>query len=138
MGSSEIHKKLRPLISAVQRSGLVVGWCSDPMHGNTVKASSGFKTRKMDDIMMEVKGFFEVHNEMNTIPGGVHFEMTGQNVTECVGGVYEVNESNLADRYHTHCDPRLNATQSLELAFLVADLLTENRNNQKKQIAAVS
>ena len=88
--------------------------------------------------MMEVKGFFEVHNEMNTIPGGVHFEMTGQNVTECVGGVYEVNESNLADRYHTHCDPRLNATQSLELAFLVADLLTENRNNQKKQIAAVS
>ena len=88
--------------------------------------------------MMEVKGFFDVHNEMNTIPGGVHFEMTGQNVTECVGGVYEVNESNLADRYHTHCDPRLNATQSLELAFLVADLLTENRNNQKKQIAAVS
>ena len=88
--------------------------------------------------MMEVKGFFEVHNEMNTIPGGVHFEMTGQNVTECVGGVYEVSESNLADRYHTHCDPRLNATQSLELAFLVADLLTENRNNQKKQIAAVS
>ncbi len=138
MGSSEIHKKLKPLISAVKRSGLVVGWCSDPMHGNTVKASSGFKTRKMDDIMMEVKGFFEVHNEMNTIPGGVHFEMTGQNVTECVGGVYEVNESNLADRYHTHCDPRLNATQSLELAFLVADLLTENRNNQKKQIAAVS
>jgi len=138
MGSSEIHKKLKPLISAVKRSGLIVGWCSDPMHGNTVKASSGFKTRKMDDIMMEVKGFFEIHNEMNTIPGGVHFEMTGQNVTECVGGVYEVNESNLADRYHTHCDPRLNATQSLELAFLVADLLTENRNNQKKQIAAVS
>ncbi len=75
---------------------------------------------------------------MNTIPGCVHLEMTGQNVTECVGGVYEVNEANLADRYHTHCDPRLNATQSLELAFLVADLLTENRNNQKKQIAAVS
>ena len=117
---------------------MIVGWCSDPMHGNTVKASSGFKTRKMDDIMKEVKGFFEVHNEMNTIPGGVHFEMTGQNVTECVGGVYEVNESNLADRYHTHCDPRLNATQSLELAFLVADLLTENRNNVKKQIVAVS
>ena len=109
---------------------MIVGWCSDPMHGNTVKASSGFKTRKMDDIMTEVKGFFEIHNEMNTIPGGVHFEMTGQNVTECVGGVY--------DRYHTHCDPRLNATQSLELAFLVADLLTENRNNLKKQIVAVS
>ena len=108
------------------------------MHGNIVKASTGFKTRKMDDIMTEVKGFCEVHNEMDTIPGGVHFEMTGQNVTECVGGVYEVSESNLADRYHTHCDPRLNATQSLELAFLVADLLAENRVGLGKKIAAVS
>jgi 3-deoxy-7-phosphoheptulonate synthase len=138
MGSSEIQKKLRPLISAVKKSGLIVGWCCDPMHGNTVKASSGFKTRKMDDIMTEVRGFFEVHNEMGTIPGGVHFEMTGQNVTECVGGVYEVSESNLADRYHTHCDPRLNATQSLELAFLLADLLSENRAGLSKEIAAVS
>ena len=138
MGSSEIQKKLRPLISAVKKSGLIVGWCCDPMHGNTVKASSGFKTRKMDDIMTEVRGFFEVHNEMGTIPGGVHFEMTGQNVTECVGGVYEVNESNLADRYHTHCDPRLNATQSLELAFLLADLLSENRVGLSKEISAVS
>ena len=138
MGSSEIQKKLKPLITAVKKSGLIVGWCCDPMHGNTVKASSGFKTRKMDDIMTEVKGFFEVHNEMDTIPGGVHFEMTGQNVTECVGGVYEVNESNLADRYHTHCDPRLNATQSLELAFLLADLLSENRKGLNKEIAAVS
>jgi 3-deoxy-7-phosphoheptulonate synthase len=75
---------------------------------------------------------------MHTVPGGVHFEMTGQNVTECVGGVYEVNEANLADRYHTHCDPRLNATQSLELAFLVADLLAENRTNLAKKIVAVS
>ena len=138
MGSSEIQKKLRPLISAVKKSGLIVGWCCDPMHGNTVKASSGFKTRKMDDIMTEVRGFFEVHNEMGTKPGGVHFEMTGQNVTECVGGVYEVSESNLADRYHTHCDPRLNATQSLELAFLLADLLSENRAGLSKEIAAVS
>lgn len=138
MGSSEIQKKLKPLITAVKKSGLIVGWCCDPMHGNTVKASSGFKTRKMDDIMTEVKGFFEVHKEMDTIPGGVHFEMTGQNVTECVGGVYEVNESNLADRYHTHCDPRLNATQSLELAFLLADLLSENRKGLNKEIAAVS
>jgi 3-deoxy-7-phosphoheptulonate synthase len=138
MGSSEIQKKLRPLISAVKKSGLIVGWCCDPMHGNTVKASSGFKTRKMDDIMTEVRVFFEVHNEMGTIPGGVHFEMTGQNVTECVGGVYEVSESNLADRYHTHCDPRLNATQSLELAFLLADLLSENRVGLSKEISAVS
>ena len=136
--SADIYKKLKPLIFAVKKSGLIVGWCCDPMHGNTVKASTGFKTRKMDDIMTEVKGFFELHNEMNTIPGGVHFEMTGQNVTECVGGVYEVNESNLADRYHTHCDPRLNATQSLELAFLVADLLSENRSVLNKRIVAVS
>ena len=104
MGSADVYKKLKPLITAVKKSGLIVGWCCDPMHGNTVKASSGFKTRKMDDIMAEVRGFFEVHNEMHTVPGGVHFEMTGQNVTECVGGVYEVNEANLADRYHTHCD----------------------------------
>ena len=138
MGSSEIQKKLKPLINAVKKSGLIVGWCCDPMHGNTVKASSGFKTRKMDDIMKEVRGFFEVHNEMGTIPGGVHFEMTGQNVTECVGGVYEVNEANLADRYHTHCDPRLNATQSLELAFLLADLLSENRSGLSNKIAAIS
>ena len=138
MGSTDIYNKLKPLISAVKKSGLIVGWCCDPMHGNTVKASTGFKTRKMDDIMTEVKGFFELHNEMNTIPGGVHFEMTGQNVTECVGGVYEVNETNLADRYHTHCDPRLNATQSLELAFLVADLLSENRSVLNKRILAVS
>ncbi|MDA7579577.1 3-deoxy-7-phosphoheptulonate synthase class II [Alphaproteobacteria bacterium] len=138
MGSSEIQKKLRPLISAVKKSGLIVGWCCDPMHGNTVKASSGFKTRKMDDIMTEVRGFFEVHNEMDTIAGGVHFEMTGQNVTECVGGVYEVSESNLADRYHTHCDPRLNATQSLELAFLLADLLSENRSSFSNKIAKIS
>tara|TARA_B110000037_G_scaffold158054_1_gene178327 strand:- start:159 stop:1259 length:1101 start_codon:yes stop_codon:yes gene_type:complete len=132
MGSSDVYGKLKPLISAVKKSGLIVGWCCDPMHGNTVKASSGFKTRKMNDIMTEVKGFFDVHKEMDTIPGGVHFEMTGQNVTECVGGVYEVTESNLADRYHTHCDPRLNATQSLELAFLLADLLSDNRNHSSK------
>jgi 3-deoxy-7-phosphoheptulonate synthase len=138
MGSADVYKHLKPLITAVKKSGLIVGWCCDPMHGNTVKASTGFKTRKMDDIIAEVRGFFEAHNEMNTIPGGVHFEMTGQNVTECVGGVYEVNESNLADRYHTHCDPRLNATQSLELAFLVADLLAENRSGLGKKVAAVS
>ena len=138
MGSSEVYSKLKPLISAVKKSGLIVGWCCDPMHGNTVKASSGFKTRKMNDIMTEVKGFFDVHKEMDTIPGGVHFEMTGQNVTECVGGVYEVTESNLADRYHTHCDPRLNATQSLELAFLLADLLSDNRNISRKQVSTAS
>ena len=131
MGAKEVNKKLRPLLDAVKRSGLVVGWCCDPMHGNTVKASSGFKTRKVDDIMTEVRGFFDVHGEVGTIPGGVHFEMTGQNVTECVGGVYTVTESSLGDRYHTHCDPRLNATQSLELAFLLADLLSETRKKNR-------
>ena len=138
MGANDVNHKLKPLVSAVKKSGLVVGWCCDPMHGNTVKASSGFKTRKMDDIMTEVRGFFDVHGDMNTVPGGVHFEMTGQNVTECVGGVYAVSETNLGDRYHTHCDPRLNATQSLELAFLVADLLSKTRGNRKKMISAVS
>jgi len=138
MGVNDIHKKLKPLVSAVKKSGLIVGWCCDPMHGNTVKASSGFKTRKMDDIMTEVKGFFDVHGEMNTVPGGVHFEMTGQNVTECVGGVYAVSESNLGDRYHTHCDPRLNATQSLELAFLLADLLAETRGKVGKPFSVIA
>ena len=84
--------------------------------------------RDRDDIMAEVRGFFEVHNEMDTIPGGVHFEMTGQNVTECVGGVVSVTEESLGDRYHTHCDPRLNASQSLELAFLIANLMKKRRD----------
>ena len=105
---------------------------------NAVKASNGFKTRKVDDIMAEVKGFFDVHSELETIPGGVHFEMTGQNVTECVGGIYTVRESNLGDRYHTHCDPRLNAKQSLELAFLLAELLVERRKKIGKDLSKVS
>ena len=138
MGSSEIQKKLKPLISAVKRSGLIVGWCSDPMHGNTVKASSGFKTRKMDDIMSEVKGFFEVHNEMNTIPGGVHFEMTGQDVTECTGGARKISDADLSSRYHTHCDPRLNSDQALELAFLISDEIKKNTSYSKNAIQAAS
>ena len=138
MGAKNIYKNLKPLVQAVKKSGLVVGWCCDPMHGNTVKASNGFKTRKVDDIMAEVKGFFEVHSELQTIPGGVHFEMTGQNVTECVGGIYTVKESNLGDRYHTHCDPRLNAKQSLELAFLLAELLVERRKKLSKDFSKVS
>lgn len=138
MGADEVRNKLKPLIEAVKKSGLVVGWCCDPMHGNTVKASNGFKTRKVDDIMTEVRGFFDVHAELDTIPGGVHFEMTGQNVTECVGGIYNVKESNLGDRYHTHCDPRLNAKQSLELAFLLAELLVERRKKTNRDFSKVS
>ena len=127
MGASQVREKLSPLVKVIKKSGLAVGWCCYPMHGNTIKASNGYKTRKVDDIMEEVKGFFEVHFDNSTIPGGVHFEMTGQNVTECVGGIYNVKEDNLSDRYHTHCDPRLNANQSLELAFLLAELLVNKR-----------
>ena len=104
----------------------------------TIKSSTGYKTRPFEKVVEEVRGFFAAHQAEGTYAGGVHFEMTGRDVTECTGGAQDITEENLRDRYHTHCDPRLNATQSLELAFLVADLLTENRNNQKKQIAAVS
>ncbi|MDA8881333.1 3-deoxy-7-phosphoheptulonate synthase class II [Alphaproteobacteria bacterium] len=128
MGADNVHAKLPTLLKAVQGHGAHVVWCCDPMHGNTVKASSGYKTRRVDDIMREVEGFFDAHDEVGTYPGGVHFEMTGQNVTECVGGVVEVTEERLGDRYHTHCDPRLNASQSLELAFLIADLLKRRRD----------
>src|SRR6185312_10210942 len=96
-------------------------WASDPMHGNTIKASTGFKTRPFDRVLSEVKAFFAVHRQMGTYPGGIHIEMTGDDVTECVGGVSAVTEAHLKDRYHTYCDPRLNASQALEMAFLVAE-----------------
>ncbi len=128
MGADNVHAKFPPLLRAVKAHGANVVWCCDPMHGNTVKASSGYKTRRVDDIMREVEGFFDAHDTVGTYPGGVHFEMTGQNVTECIGGVVEVTEARLGDRYHTHCDPRLNASQSLELAFLIADLLKRRRD----------
>ena len=128
MGADKVRTGLPPLVKAVQKSGAKVVWCCDPMHGNTIKASTGFKTRRVDDIMAEVRGFFEVHDEIGSHPGGVHFEMTGQNVTECVGGVVDVTEARLGDRYHTHCDPRLNGGQALELAFLIADLLKKRRD----------
>jgi len=128
MGADKVRTGLPPLLRTVQKSGAKVVWCCDPMHGNTIKASSGYKTRRLDDIMSEVRGFFDAHDEVGTYPGGVHFEMTGQNVTECVGGVVEVTEDRLGDRYHTHCDPRLNGGQALELAFLIADLLKKRRD----------
>ena len=131
MGAEIVTDKLAPLVEAVKEHGSDVVWCSDPMHGNTVKASTGYKTRRVDDVMREVTGFFEVHDALGTYPGGVHFEMTGQNVTECLGGVVEVTEARLGDRYHTHCDPRLNAAQSLELSFLIADLMKKRRDSAK-------
>ena len=132
MGADSVRDKLPPLLKAVERHGASVVWCCDPMHGNTVKASSGYKTRRVDDVFREVQGFFDAHDEVGTYPGGVHFEMTGKNVTECVGGVVEVTEEKLGDRYHTHCDPRLNAGQSLELAFLIADLMKRRRDQESR------
>ncbi len=130
-GAGKVSEHLPRLITAVKEAGAKVTWVCDPMHGNTVKSSTGYKTRPFDSVLQEVREFFAVHKAAGTIPGGVHFEMTGQDVTECTGGVYAVSDENLSDRYHTACDPRLNASQSLELAFLVAEELTTLRNHQQ-------
>ncbi len=119
-GDGNVENHLPRLIETVKKSGHRVVWVCDPMHGNTIKASSGYKTRPFEKVLGEVKSFFKTHREMGTWAGGVHVEMTGSDVTECVGGVSNVSEDTLSDRYHTHCDPRLNASQSLELAFLIA------------------
>jgi 3-deoxy-7-phosphoheptulonate synthase len=103
------------------------------MHGNTIKTSNNYKTREFKEILREVEGFFEVHKKEGTFPGGVHLEMTGQDVTECTGGHKDITEKNLEERYHTHCDPRLNADQALELAFLIAESLKEARSNKKER-----
>ncbi|MDX2082720.1 MAG: 3-deoxy-7-phosphoheptulonate synthase class II [Rickettsiales bacterium] len=120
MGASKVDQLLPPLVEAVKNSGQKVIWSCDPMHGNTIKSSNGYKTRKFDDILSEIKSFFQIHKSCKTYAGGVHFEMTGQNVTECLGGNQQITEINLQDRYHTHCDPRLNSSQSVELAFIIA------------------
>lgn len=127
MGADKIETMLSPLIRAVESEGRKVVWVSDPMHGNTVKSSNGYKTRPVDQILEEVRGFFAVHKAEGTHAGGVHIEMTGQDVTECVGGGQAITEDDLSARYHTHCDPRLNAKQSLELAFLLAEALQDDR-----------
>lgn len=138
MGHEKVKTALPPLIKAVKKHGSTVVWSCDPMHGNTIKSASGYKTRRFEHILEEVQGFFAVHKAEGTHPGGVHFEMTGQNVTECVGGAEKITDENLQDRYHTHCDPRLNAKQALELAFLLADELRTLKNNNKPQLAAVA
>ena len=127
MGASLIREKLPPILDAVNKSGAVVLWVCDPMHGNTYEAPSGYKTRKFDDVMDEVRGFFEVHKKLGTHPGGIHIELTGDDVTECVGGGEQISHEDLASRYETACDPRLNHTQSLELAFLVAEMLRDHK-----------
>ena len=136
MGHDQVEVKLPALIRAVQREGRHVVWSCDPMHGNTVKSSSGYKTRKFDHVLGEVRGFFNVHRAEGTHPGGIHLELTGQNVTECTGGAIEITDENLADRYHTHCDPRLNATQALEMAFLLAEEMKGLRSRNITAAAA--
>ena len=139
MGHEQVEEKLAPLVQAVKKEGRSVVWSCDPMHGNTLTSSSGYKTRRFDHIMNEVRGFFAVHKAEGTHPGGVHFEMTGQNVTECVGGAEKIKDEDLSSRYHTHCDPRLNANQALELAFLIADELKTARGSDTiKPIAAAA
>ena len=125
MGAGKIREVLPPILEAVSQSGAKVLWVCDPMHGNTYEAPSGYKTRKFDDVMEEVRGFFAVHKTCGTHPGGIHIELTGDDVTECVGGGEEISYDDLATRYETACDPRLNHTQSLELAFLVAEMLRD-------------
>ena len=133
-GHEKVEAGLPKLVRAVKREGHPVVWSCDPMHGNVIKSESGYKTRPFDRILSEVKGFFAVHRAEGTHAGGIHIEMTGQDVTECTGGAVAITDERLADRYHTHCDPRLNAAQSLELAFLLAEML--NLEAQQRQADA--
>ena len=138
LGADQVERLLPPLIRTVRREGRTVVWVCDPMHANTVKSANGYKTRHFDRILTEVRAFFAVHKAEGSHAGGVHFEMTGQDVTECVGGAQAITEAGLSDRYHTHCDPRLNAKQALELAFLLAETLKEERVLERGRAAALS
>jgi len=136
MGADQVGEKLPPLIRAVKRHGYNVVWSCDPMHGNTAKTDNGFKTRPFDRILSEVTDFFAIHRAEGSYPGGVHVEMTGKDVTECLGGAQAISEDRLGDRYHTYCDPRLNASQALELAFLTAQELKAGRDDGLVRAAA--
>ena len=127
-GADNLDDHLPKLIRAVEKEGKKVVWSCDPMHGNTIKASNGYKTRPLDSILTEVKQFIDIHESEGSYAGGVHIEMTGQNVTECLGGTQKISEEDLTDRYHTHCDPRLNANQALDLSFLISERLKELRS----------
>ena len=133
MGADKVEAHFPELLTAVENEGRLVLWSSDPMHGNTIKASSGYKTRDFAAVLREVEQFFAVHQAQGSWAGGIHIEMTGQNVTECIGGATPVTEAGLSDRYHTHCDPRLNADQSLELAFMIAETLKKVRKPTETQ-----
>jgi 3-deoxy-7-phosphoheptulonate synthase len=134
-GHDKVETGLPKLVRAVQREGHPVIWSCDPMHGNVIKSASGYKTRPFERILAEVKGFFAVHRAEGSFAGGIHAEMTGQNVTECTGGGIAITDEALGDRYHTHCDPRLNAAQSLELAFLLAEMLNQEMTEREKRAA---
>jgi 3-deoxy-7-phosphoheptulonate synthase len=123
MGAQRVRDLLPPLVEKVRAEGLLVTWVCDPMHGNTVTTPSGYKTRHFDDVIDEVRGFFEVHHALGTYPGGVHVELTGDDVTECLGGAADIADADLGGRYETACDPRLNTGQAIELSFLVAEML---------------
>ncbi|MCC5977773.1 MAG: 3-deoxy-7-phosphoheptulonate synthase class II [Salinarimonas sp.] len=131
-GADKVFDHLPALIRAVKREGRNVVWSCDPMHGNTIKAASGFKTRPFDQVMQEVRNFFAVHQAEGTHAGGIHLEMTGQNVTECTGGARALTDADLSDRYHTYCDPRLNAEQALEIAFLTSELIKRERHGKER------
>ncbi len=134
-GHDKIEAGLPALVRAVAREGHPVIWSCDPMHGNVIKTNNGYKTRPFERILAEVRGFFAIHRAEGTHAGGIHIEMTGQNVTECTGGAIDVTQMDLADRYHTHCDPRLNAAQSLELAFLLAEMLNAELKTRARNAA---
>ena len=134
-GAGKVEDGLPPLVRAVAREGHPVVWSCDPMHGNVIKSDSGYKTRPFDRILSEVRGFFSVHRAEGTHAGGIHVEMTGQDVTECTGGAVAITDEGLADRYHTHCDPRLNAAQSLELSFLLAEMINLELGEARKDAA---
>ncbi|APG62232.1 3-deoxy-7-phosphoheptulonate synthase [Sphingorhabdus lutea] len=134
-GHDKIESGLPELVRGVKREGHPVIWSCDPMHGNVIKSDSGYKTRPFERILAEVRGFFAVHRAEGTFGGGIHIEMTGQNVTECTGGGIAITDHDLADRYHTHCDPRLNAAQSLEMAFLLAEMLNQELSERDKKAA---
>jgi 3-deoxy-7-phosphoheptulonate synthase len=131
-GADKVAEKLPKLLRAVTREGKNIVWSCDPMHGNTIKASTGYKTRPFDRVLKETRGFFEIHRAEGTHAGGIHLELTGKDVTECLGGPQEISEADLGRQYDTHCDPRLNASQALDLAFLVAENLREERQSQFK------
>jgi 3-deoxy-7-phosphoheptulonate synthase len=138
LGADKVAEQLPAMVRAVKREGRTVVWSCDPMHGNTITSKSGYKTRPFDLILKEVKSFFSIHAAEGTHAGGVHLEMTGQNVTECTGGAHAITDEGLNARYHTLCDPRLNAEQAIELAFLMADLLKQERAVRSKPLPAAA